>query len=563
MKKSHFYFLIFILLFSFVFRPLLLNIKDRLLDWGDYPFVVWQINQSIEKIKNLNFTNFFETNAFYPNKLTLLFSDIFLPQAIMAVPLSFFSDNPILVFNIVFIITFLLNYLSSFLFWKQIFKKDLLGFFGGIFTVFSPFLHLQLGHFQMQSYWPFFFALYFLFKNEEKRKLKYLFFAGSFLAIQFLSSVYLSIFLIFTIVLFYLFIFLFSKKDEKLVVFRNLFTIFSVFVLLDGVFIKGYLDVKKIYNIKRDIKEYILYSAHLSDYLFSFSIDSLVHKSSILNRWNAFDKHTIGEKAAFPGFVLLFLAIGGILALKKVRGIYSINFEITREKLFFLGLIFFGFWFSLGPRINFNGSYAHIPTGYNLLLKYIPFLETVRATARWSFLFYIGGIYFSLITINKIIGSKDNIRNSILSILAIIFIFEYFPLNLNTKSNIFYGDTYTILENECKKRKKVVLEYPLSYFNKDGNPSVDIYYISKILLASIRHKCILVNGYSGYFPSGYFKLRDDLNFTDNDERFSEETISILKNTQIIKMNERAVFPETFRKFYKELKQHQFSITIIK
>ena len=196
MKKSGLiYFLIFLIIFVFVFRSLILNLTTHLLDWLDYPLVIWIIHQNLEKITALNFANFFNSNAFYPHTHTLLFADSQLPQTLIALPFSFLSKNPILVFNFVFIITFILNYFSSFLFWKTIFKKKYLAFLGALLTVFSVFLHLEISHFQMLSFWPFFFSLYFLLKQKDNERLKNIFLAGLFLAIQFLACVYLGIFL--------------------------------------------------------------------------------------------------------------------------------------------------------------------------------------------------------------------------------------------------------------------------------------------------------------------------------------------------------------------------------
>jgi len=495
LKKIFILFLIFILLFFLVFKNLIINLDKNLLSWGDYPFIIWQMNQILIKIRNLNFLNFFDSNAFYSNKLSFLFSDTLITQGLLSLVISFFTKNYILIFNIIFFITFLLNYISSFLFWQQIFKKNIISFFGALFIVFSPFFHLQLGHFQMLSFWPFFFCLYFLVKNEDEKN-KYLInliLAGIFLSIQFLSSVYLSFFLIFSIFLFYLINFFYLKNKERNIVIKNLFIIFFVFTLLCGIFVKGYLNVKKMYHIKRDIREYITYSAHLSDYFFTTTINSIIHKNIIINRWNSFDKHIIGEKTAFTGFLFLFLAVLGLFNIKKQNESLSIEFKITKERLFFFSLIIFGFIFSLGPRVSFNGNYSHIPNIYYLALKYIPFFEVIRAPARWSFLFYFGVIYFALD------GFKKHFVNNKFLILTIffLFIFEYLPLTLKTSSNYDYLYYKSIMKNYCRD-KKVLFFYPTTHLNVKGGIMEGLNYITSILLSSLDGDCYLFNGYSGY-----------------------------------------------------------------
>ena len=367
MRKNLAYFTIFLLILAYVFRSLLFNLTTHLTDWFDYPYIIWVIFQNIQKIKTLDFTHYFDTNAFYPHKMTLLFSDILLPQSLIALPFSFFTDNPITVINIVVILTFVLNYISSFLFSQQLFKRHIIGFLGALFTFFSPFFHLHEGYFQMQSYWLFFLSLYFLYRHEEEEKTKYLILVAIFLSLQFLASVYLSIFLIAVIFIFYFCGILF-KKDIILHL-KKLALIIILFVLIDGVFIKGYFDMKEMYKVKRDYGEYVSYSAHLSDYLFTTNINSLIHQSSAMGRWNRFDKHMIGAKAAFPGFLLFFLFTFGLIRYLKIKRKIDINLDLNEERSLFLILVLTGLAFSLGPRLSFNGVYGQIPTPYTLLIK--------------------------------------------------------------------------------------------------------------------------------------------------------------------------------------------------
>jgi len=496
-QKKHFllFFFAYLIICLIIFKDLVFNINKNLLDYYDNSFVVWQINQNINNIKKLNFSNFFDTNAFFPNKNTLLFANIFLPESLLSFPLTFFTRNIFFIFNILFLSTFFLNYISIFLFWKLFLKKNIISFFGTLFVLFSPFFHLQLGHFQMISFWPFFFCLYFLVKNEDEKNkhLINLILAGIFLSIQFLSSVYLSVFLIFSIFLFYLINFFYLENKERNIVIKNLFIIFSVFTLLCGIFVKGYLDVKKMYHIKRDIREYITYSAHLSDYFFTTTINSIIHKNIIINRWNSFDKHIIGEKTAFTGFLFLFLVVLGLFNIKKQNESLSIEFKITKERLFFLSSIIFGFIFSLGPRISFNGNYSHIPNIYYLALKYIPFFEVIRAPARWSFLFYFGVIYFALD------GFKKYFVNNKFLILTIffLFIFEYLPLTLKTSPNYDYLYYKSIMKKYCRD-KKALFFYPTTHLNVKGGIMEGLNYITSILLSSLDGDCYLFNGYSGY-----------------------------------------------------------------
>lgn len=505
-KKFLIYLGSFILILLFVFRNLILNLSTNLLDWRDYPFIIWQMFQNVTHIRGLDFINFFETNAFYPHKLTLLFTDILLPQSLILLSFLSLTKNLILSFNITFLATFILNFIALFLFWKQIFKKEIIAFLGSLFIIFSPFFHLELSHFQMLTYWPYFFVLFFLFKYGEKPERRYLFLTGLFITIQFLASVYLSIYLIFSILTFY-FLKLLQLREYKEIIYK-IFIIFFVFLLTGGIFIKGYIDMKNIYNIKRDTKEYITYSANLSDYIFTSQINSLVHKSSIMQTWNKADKNW-SVHSSFPGFLIFILSIYGLFQFIRRKKSISIHLEINSEKAFFLALILVGFLFSLGPRLNFNGNYAHIPLPYYAIIKFIPIAEVTRVPSRWSFLFFLGLIYFSLITLNKL-GDKPHYK-FIFFLISVIFVLEYIPTNIQSVKDSYINNDYQTLKNICSKEKKVLLELPLTHLDAYPNILEGLRYITVAELSSTYHGCFLINGYSGYDLPENFILADTLN----------------------------------------------------
>jgi hypothetical protein len=540
MKKFFLFFGFFLIIFSFAFRSLLFSITTNLFDWNDYPVYVWIIFQNIYKIREFQLETFFNTNAFYPFSNTLLFSDTFLPQALIGLPFTMITNNPILIFNIIFIITFILNYLSSYLFWKQIFKKELLAFTGALFVIFNPFFHLELSHFQMMSYWPFFFALYFLFKEDKNQKVKKMILVGIFLSIQFLASVYLSIYLIFTI-LFYFLVRLINS-NVKFILTKNLLIIFLTFIVLDGIFIKSYIDMKNYYQIHRDLGELVTYSAHLSDYIFTKNINSIFHHSGIMAKWNSFNHNFVGGQASFPGFLLFFLSIFGLFKFTINKHLFSVKLSLKKETVFFVILLITGFIFSLGPRLNFNGAYAYIPAPYNFVVKFLPFIEAARAPSRWSFLFYIAIIYFSLVFINKL-QTKKRFKYIITGII-LLFLFEYVPINIQTHHETYIDGHYQLLKDICSKQKRTVLEIPVTHLDVYPTIGEGVSYISKVELSSNYHQCYLINGYSGYDMPSIFSMSSKLNQSMANYDW-ENFISELKRNQvdIIKVNVEFLHPD--------------------
>lgn len=548
MKSFLKFFLLYIFLLFFTFRDLLLNIKTNLVDWFDYPLMLWIMHHSISKISSLQFTEFFNTSSFYPYTNTLFFSDLLLPQAVLAWPLYIITRNLILAFNLVFILTFILNYIGAYLFWKRIFKSDLLAFTGSLFLLFSPFLHLNISHFQMLSIWPSLFCLYFILDKDFKPKRIVI--AGVFLTLQFLASVYLSVYLIVTIAVLYFFKFLQFRKARE--IFLSFGIILLSFLLICGVFIKGYSDTKKLYNINREVTEYIQYSAHLSDYIFTGNINSTLHQSQIMKKWNDFNKHFIGVHSSSPGFLLLILSVLGLFSFIKEKRDWVLQLAIDHERFFFLTLAFLGFIFSLGPRLSFNGTYAHIPLPYFLFL-HLPLFEITRVPARWSFILFLAMVYFAVLGVRKL-WKKINPK-FLIPLIFIIFILEYVPLNFTTHSENYLDPSYIPLKTLCLKEKLVLLEIPITHLDAAPNIAAGLNYITKTQLASTYHNCLMVNGYSGYDMPEIAKLRDRIYLTiknaDPDAFLSildESNIDIVKfNTSLLLEELREPSSELFAK----------------
>lgn len=541
MKKRDFgFFLLFLVLFTFVFRSLLLHFSTDLPDWRDYALFNWVIHQNIGHILSFQFTNFFSTNAFYPHPYSLFFTDTVLPQSIIGLPFSLLTNNPIITFNAIFVITFILNYFSSFIFWHLLFKKSLVAFLGALLVVFSPFFHIEFCHFQMMSYWPFFLTLYFLFRERGSGKKVHLILSAIFFSIQFLASVYIFVFLSFTIALFFLWEIL--AHVSKTLLIKKVLLILLIFIAINGVFIKGYYEMKQYYGIQRKLGEYVTYSAPISDYIFTKNINSFLYQQNIFTKWNIYDKNFWGGQASFPGFLLTILSLIGLIKLQVTKKRVSLNFSVEGYRKFFLILGVLGFVFSLGPRVNFNGAYAHIPLPYTLILKLVPMVEATRAVSRWEFLFYLALIYFTIAFIAQKYSSRY--FKLLVAGVFILFFIEYIPLNLKTQQGDYINKHYELLHNICLEKKQALLEIPITHLDVYPDVGTGVQYISTVELSSIYHKCYLINGYSGYDMPSILTLSAELNNliqTNNSGDFLKTLKSNYVN--IVKFNYQQMPPE--------------------
>lgn len=533
----------FPVLIAYIFRSLLLNISTNLIDWLDYTLMVWIINQNIGHIKNLQLDNFFNSNIFYPFQGTMLFSDLLLPSSILGLVFQIFSPNPVLVFNLIFFTTLFLNVWGSFILWKIFFSDKLIIFFGILITAFSPYFFLELGHFQMINFWPFLFGLYFLFK--ERFSIKNAILVGIMISLEFFSSVYLWIFMLFAVGIWYgmkLIHQYFQKKALRNIIIHGLIVLLS-FSILSGPFVLKYIQIKQDYNIVRSPGEYILYSAHLSDYLFTTHYQSFISTTKLANLWNSFNRHVVGESAGFPGMVLLVLSIIGLITLQRNRKRFSLDISLSFYNVFFLVLLISGFLFSLGPRLSVNGVYLGIPLPYYVILKFFPLVEPIRANSRWIWFLFLGLNYFALKGLNKF--STHGRKRFILTIFfTALFLLEIIPVNKTTGKKDYYPIIYETIEKRCTKSPEMLLEYPMTRFITDNNIIENLTYKTQLQLASVKHKCLLINGYSGFTPKDYEKYEDQL-FWAIEKRDKDLFWKLMADRKVIffKLNKESLYED--------------------
>lgn len=503
MKKAIFLLLLICLVIN---RSLIFNLGHSFYDWGDTAFISWQTFMTREKIVTGQWSSINTTNSHYPFKNSLFFTDTFIGQSLMGIPL-FFIKNPVLLQNLIFLSTIFLNYLVVFFLFRKIFKTNTAGFLASLFFNNSVYFFDQIIHPQMLCYWPMMVVLYYLIdlvegKNNYLKALS----IGLFISIQFYMSVYLGIFTIFMVGVYFCLLFfykiLFSQRKLKsvfLLIKQVSISLIIFFILTYPFLIKNYFEFEKTYHVTRDINEILMNSGHLTDYLFPISgtvLSSLGPIKSFIN----FNRHTAPEKIYFPGMVLCFggllgVMIGRIKWQKKQKEL-SITNGWGVNDIFFVLLGVCGLVFSLGPRLNANGKYLEIPLPYLLFLNKLDLLHSIRVTHRWEILLILALVYFAVKTYNAW-------KNKLLILgIVLFFLLESIPLKLIATQKNYIDNGYTYLKNHAKK-DEVLMELP--FLNLEKNASMD--YATRMLLSSTYHQLNLFNGYTGIFINDYGILR--------------------------------------------------------
>jgi hypothetical protein len=94
---------------------------------------------------------FWDANIFYPEPLTLAYSEHLVAQAVQILPVYALTHNIILCYNLLFLSTFVLSGLGTFLFVREVTGSRSAGFAAGLIYAFAPMRVPQFAHLQVIS----------------------------------------------------------------------------------------------------------------------------------------------------------------------------------------------------------------------------------------------------------------------------------------------------------------------------------------------------------------------------------------------------------------------------
>lgn len=540
--------LISILLILNSWRNIVVNINTNLPGWYDELFIIWIYQNNIRHFSNLDFQNIYETNAMYSFKHTLSFAEHMFFPSLLVLIINVFTSNVIAQFNILLILNHIFIYLASLFLFRKILKNDFASLIAAFYLSYSPYFFLKVSHFQMIFFWPMLLSLYFLLDYFEKDRIKPLLISGALVGVQFLSSVYLGV-MNFTIILFLYVIEILFKKSTMILLTKRFLMLLLPFLLVSLISLVGYISVNFEYSIKRDYREFLTYSADLTDYIFpARNQQSLLYSTDFFNNIHNHDRHGTGEFATFPGILVIIFAIYVLFPKLTInKETLSIHYLLSKKIIFSIILILFGFIASLGPRLFINGVFTDLLLPYALLLKLFQPIGIIRVLARWHFLVILGfsillGLGYKRFE-EKFAKNSEIYKTIFLFIFLFLLFIEFYSLNPfpNSYKNWQEDKSYDFLKKKvCLNKETKLLEYPFHYRNLDGDLAKDVNYMAQILLNSTQHNCKILSGYYGFEPPKYIQIRDEFG-----NGFDKKDITIIKDLNInyIKFNKYAISKE--------------------
>ena len=437
-------------------------------DYGDPVFVSWVMGWVNGQLSSGSLAGFWDANIFFPESRTLAFSEHFVGQALLVLPVHLATGNLILAYNVAFVLTFLLTGLGTFLFVRAMTGSYVAGALAACVAAFNEYrLVYEVAHLHTLSIHWFPFALLALYRYFETDRRRYLAGAAASLVALNLSSVYYMAYCAPLIAVFVLTEMLRTGRWRQLRVWLELWSTAAVVLVATMPFLLPYLEVQRRLGVERSIDEVMRFSATLDHYL-----------------------------VALPGLVAPLV----VAAVAFVRP--------TVQMAAALMLLTLAFWLSLGPVVQLGGQPLDLPGLYAALYDYVPGYRGLRVPARFAMLFFFFLAVLAGFGVRVIEGRRPRLARVVAVIAATVFLIQAspdaFPLNRTLPSEGLVTPPPAYLEPS----PSIPVIYRAVQSLRPGAilaelPFGDSWYDLRYMYFAATHRRRILNGYSGIFPPSF------------------------------------------------------------
>lgn len=483
---------LFLLLAVWATWPLVINSADHIpvKATGDQ---LWQaaILEGQYRDLRLNPQNFLDGYFYYGSGRALFASDLLIGLFLIFAPLRFVSGNPLLAFNVTWILAFALNAMAMYAATLAFTRSRAAAVVAGLIYAFGPIaLNFARSHFQLAGAWWIPLALYFCLKAVENRDWKRLLAAAFCVWLQFVTAAQLGIVagLIFG---------LFGVVPMAWQSVRTLnwrwavgtVAVVSIAIALVLPVAVGYSLLARDWGVSRHITEVQQLSVQMRDYL----------SPPATLRWygNLRDRFPVptGERRVFPGFVPVATALSGAILILFARGP---DRKLKAVGLAAVGAGAIGVLFSLGTHWKWHETASDIELPYLFFFEQVPGFQSIRAVARFALLTNLAAAILSAagvaLLLRRFISSPLAKGLAGVAIAGAIVV-ESWPSPLATHS--------VINEQGLRDALKSMQPGPTLFLPIGGGEEV-----RRTWLVTTTGEFRLVNGYSGFIWPQYWFFRD-------------------------------------------------------
>ncbi len=414
----------------------------------------------------------FAANAFYPSAGSLSFSEHAFGLAVLVFPWSWFSANPVVPYNLLFLLTYFASAAGMYALCWYYTRSRAASFIGGLIFGFCFFRAHHFGHLTLIANQWFPFLILIFHKLRERFAWWPAALWVALFVLQCLTNWYNAAFI--TLILTWIMAADFIRQRWNLRAFGR----FALCGVLAAVLILPFYIPYSRHPAPDDYSENEIFSADLMTYFdppFNTMLGRYLENS---DRW------IWGEKSIFIGFLPFLMAIAGILAGRGRCLIW------TYCSLGAIALVL-----SLGPTGLNLGGWMPIAHLYDLL----PPIGKLRATARFSVI-----VVFCVAVLAALFLSRIRHAKWWLPPVTLIVLLEFYPVGFDWNPATVAAfeprpvDIW-LREQNTPESGKVVLELP-------DYSGTDLWFReSAYMLYSTQHWMKLVNGYTRYYPADYLE----------------------------------------------------------
>jgi hypothetical protein len=458
----------------------------RVMDAGDSAFFAWEIGWTVHALKT-NPASLPHGNIFHPLRYTLGMDEPVLGTTLLVLPLAIFTDDAVLLYNVVRLLTFVFSALTAFWLAKELGASEWIALLAGALFAFSPIRTDQVAHLSTlgTQWWP--LVLLFTIRFAKRGRARDALLAALFFVLAFLACGYHGV------------IAAAALPPALVVLFWGRWGRLKMGAL--AAFLAG-LALLPVYRMHqkaleperyaRGSEETILYSAPVESFLATSSWNRVYGEAT-----DAF--RTAGPNNLFPGLVVPGLVLAGALAVRR-RGERP-----SREAWALAALIAAAALVALGPRVRaFGGDLG--PGPWALLRDTLPLFQMIRVTSRAGIFLALPLVMLAALGLEKLKPGRAALATLGLLALAETVIV---PIPMPEWSKII--DTrrepppvYRWLADQ-PGRDPVVHLPMLDVYGLERRPA---FHESIYMVYSTLHWKPLVNGYAGIEPRRYVQLRE-------------------------------------------------------
>ena len=458
----------------------------RVMDAGDSAFFAWEIGWTVHALTT-DPASLPHGNIFYPLRYTLGMDEPVFGTTLLVLPLALVSDDAVLLYNVVRLLTFLASALTACWLARELGASEWIALAAGALFAFSPIRTDQVAHLSTlgTQWWP--LVLLFTIRFAKRGRpvdalVAALAFVLAFLACGYHGVIAAAVLPSFLGVLFW------GRWDR--LKWGALATVLAGLALLP--LYRMHQKALEPERYARGTSETIQYSAPLESFLATSSWNRLYGEAT--DRFRA-----EGPNNLFPGLVVPALVVAGALVLWR-RGERP-----SREAWALAALVAAAALVALGPRIRGFGADLG-PGPWALLRETLPVFQMIRVTSR-------AGLFIALPLAMLAALALETLKpgRAALALVGLLALAETLivPIPMPEWSKVI--DTrrepppvYRWLA-EQPGRDPVVHLPMLDVYGLERRPA---FHESIYIVYSTLHWKPLVNGYAGIEPRAYVQLRE-------------------------------------------------------